>query len=107
MAQPPTRRPPGESADDQSGLRSRVSWVIRRCVGNGRSRNADGQGAWPDLRDELAAGTDHVAIELVVVGAVDGDPDNFPGDLVDLVVLLGSAGDQAQSELDPVEKSSR
>ena len=56
--------------------------------------DADGQCVGLDLSDERCAFADDVAVELVVVDAIDVDFDALAGVLVDLVVLLGSPGDQ-------------
>jgi hypothetical protein len=64
--------------------------------------DADGQGTWLDLRVEDGGLTDDVAVELVVVLAVDHDPYSLSGVLVDLVILLGASGEESQSELGPV-----
>ena len=56
--------------------------------------DADGQGTWLDIRVEDGGLTDDVAVELVVVLTVDGDPYSLSRVLVDLVVLLGASGDE-------------
>ena len=63
---------------------------------------ADPQGAGLDLGVEGGGVADDVAVELVVVLAVDLDPHLLARVMVDLVILLGPSGHQPQRQLDPV-----
>src|SRR6185503_913435 len=75
---------------------------LRLRFGGGLGGDADGQSTWLDLRVEGGGLADDVAVELVVVLPVNGDPHPLSRVLVDLVILLGASSEESQSDLDPV-----
>ena len=72
-----------------------------RCSRN-RCRRANRQCAGLDLGRQAGGFTYDVAVELIVVLAIDPDPHPSAGVLVNLVIPLRLAGDQPQSQLDPM-----
>ena len=78
----------GFGSDSIRGVRS-LLWLA-----GGLGRNADRQGTWLDLGEKGGGLADDVAVELVVLLPVDGDPYRFSGVLVDLVILFGASGDE-------------
>jgi hypothetical protein len=52
-----------------------------------------------ELRVQDGGLTDDIAVELIVVLAVDHDPYSLSRVLVDLVMLLGASGEESQGEL--------
>jgi hypothetical protein len=67
--------------------------------------SADHEGVRLDFGGEAAPLADDVAIKLLAVFAMDPHSDDLSRVLVDLVVLLRSTADQAQTEFDPVAQS--